>query len=303
MLHGARNAPWYDADVALTIPEMIGLVALALAGARLVTWRVDRLDEKNQRSGTTTAAVALAVLTAGCASDPPGAPTTDRPEPAAPTIPADGSNPHPDWFEQDFFKELVYDAAERGVSCPQGCLLERPSTINILLDRREVTGRCGADFGDFIDVAGKSIPYRRIVATETRGLIESATGVPWRGRVESTADKRRADSIRIDRNWITVEFRVGSWLELKRVAQAWVGKRPGLVTFFVSPNCTLSSARSDDFLSTYAHELGHALGFFHVRLPAAVMTGFPNWNTPTHYTLRESRHMQLAYRTLGSGGR
>ena len=246
---------------------------------------------------TTTVAVALAVLTAGCGSGPPGAPTIDRPEPATPAIPADGPNPHPDWFEEDFFRELVYDAAERGLSCPQGCLLERPSAINVLLNRREVTGRCGADFGDFIDVAGKSIPYRRIVATETRGLIESATGVPWRGRVESTADKRRVDSIRIDRDWITVEFKVRS--RLGRVAQAWVGKRPGLITFFVSPGCTLSSARSDEFLKTYAHELGHALGFFHVRPTVEVMTGFPGFNTPTHYTLRESRHMQLAYRTLG----
>ena len=245
---------------------------------------------------TTTAAIALAVLTAGCGSDPPSAPTTvDRPDPATPTtIPADQ---RPDWFEQEFFRELVHDAAEDGAPCPQGCLLDRPHAINVLLDRREVTGRCGADLGDFIEVAGKSIPYRRIVTTETRPLIESATGVPWLGRVESTADKRRADGIRIDRDWITVEFRVGSWSH--RTAQAWVGKRPGLITFFVSPSCTLSSARSDDFLSTYAHELGHALGFFHVRSPVAVMSGFPNYDRPTHYTLRESRHMQLAYRTLG----
>lgn len=246
---------------------------------------------------TTTAAIALAVLTAGCGSDPPSAPTiVDRPEPATPTNPADQ---HPDWFEQQFFRELVHDAVERRDACPQGCLLERPHAINVLLNRREVTGRCGADLGDFIDVAGKPIPYRSIVAAETRPLIESAIGVPWRGRVESTADKRRVDSIRIDRDWITVDFKVESLATNRRHAQAWVGKRPGHITFFLSPSCKLPSWGSDDFLSVYAHELGHALGFFHVRPPVAVMTGFPNYDTPTHYTLRESRHMQLAYRTLG----
>ena len=34
----------------LTVPEIIGVLALVLAAARFITWRIDRLDEKNEKA-------------------------------------------------------------------------------------------------------------------------------------------------------------------------------------------------------------------------------------------------------------
>jgi hypothetical protein len=110
---------------------------------------------------------------------------------------------------------------------------------------------------------------RRIVPDLTAGRLQVArweTGPTPRGPREG---------------WITVERRdqesiCGSALPGAVAGQIWLSS--------VQPGCRIES--------TFAHEIGHALGFFHVERPGSMMNNPSQGDAPSEF---ERRHSAIAY--------
>ena len=132
------------------------------------------------------------------------------------------------------------------------------------------------------NAAGQRVVLGRHVTTMRR-LIPRAmmqlTGHVYRGRVETGMEDRKR------LGWITVRFDSPYSNEC---GSANIGGNPGSI-LISWPFC------DDDeyFPSTFVHELGHAMGFFHVKTYAAVMSHVGN--SRSTFTPREQYHSQLAY--------
>ena len=110
-------------------------------------------------------------------------------------------------------------------------------------------------------------------------LAEQLTGQPYRGRIET------GDADREEEGWIAVVFeRLNA-----ACGRAWVGADPGRI--WMSPNCFSGEG---SFLSTFAHEVGHAFGFWHVSDYKAVMWHGAGY-TGVRFNAQEEYHARLAY--------
>ena len=70
-----------------------------------------------------------------------------------------------------------------------------------------------------------------------------------------------------------------------------------MVFYLDQDSCELLERTRDEFRSTYAHEMGHVLGFAHVSDPGALMNRSREGNEGVlRFTLKEQRHMRNAYR-------
>lgn len=217
------------------------------------------------------------------------------------------------WFDAKFYDELVYTSidseAERNPNPDsESWVLENPQRMNILVNRIETTGRCGT-FEHTIRTDRHRIPYRHLIWRETRDLFQQATGLTWRGTVSSSADPARVERARRTLDWIVVDFERYNPDDPppgEGIAWAAIGANPGNITFLLSTSCGLSfNGSGEDFRHVYAHELGHALGFWHVRKNGSVM--HPGDYASPVFTDTERQHMQLAYRAgrdhrRGGGG-
>ena len=120
-------------------------------------------------------------------------------------------------------------------------------------------------------------------------IIAAVTGAPYAGRVSAGQD--RVDAA----GWITIRVVTldeatphqehGEWCGL-----AHVGADPGSV-WILSPNERVCAW--GDFDTVLSHELGHALGLWHVRDDDAMMSEF-SWAATT-FSDRERYHSALAY--------
>lgn len=123
------------------------------------------------------------------------------------------------------------------------------------------------------------------------------TGRPYTGRIESGPHDRN------EWGWITVEFPTS--LQAQRRGQALIGANPGRIKmvwdgwWHFGPGSTVGHWF---FENTLQHEIGHALGFWHVSGTRDVMSVEGNDWEHERFTARERYHAQLAYE-VGRGAR
>ena len=118
------------------------------------------------------------------------------------------------------------------------------------------------------------------------GIVEAVTGAPYAGSVHaSTTDVTR-------RGWITIRVVPPGggpdWIQDAWCGGAYVGANPGSIWMIDKPECTTDNMRA----RMLAHELGHALGLYHVPDDDAVMKQF-NWTTT--FSAAERFHGAVAY--------
>ena len=215
--------------------------------------------------------VLIVLLLAGC--DSPTAPTPPPPRPPpsppAPVTPLPGfSDPT---FNATFWSQLIYNAFAKPRDLSGRRSRVMPTTSPNVYIRTTNVERADLAY------------MRRTIP----GIVSAVTGHPYVGRVEHGPDDRQA------RGWITIRVvtadEVPEAWESVSCGYAYVGADPGSVWIapWESPGC--DEAYPARML---AHELGHALGLFHVPDDDAVMKQYA-WTVA--FSDAERHHAQLAY--------
>lgn len=236
--------------------------------------------------------VAGSVLT----RDASGGPSSSAPEVGPVDVRADARY---SWSTR-LYRELISDSLDRNQGWGRAYLLRDPASIRISVFRGDVDGRCAVGR----TVRGRrdtTINYHRIISGAARRLIEDATGQPWRGRVYSTARAGLAEQIANDPGYVTVGFAAASGCPGSRaLGCAQVGTRPGGIRIVLDSACRVLVGNASQFGKVFAHELGHALGFFHVSDTSWTMYGTLR-DGGAGYSGREAQHMELGSRRAREG--
>ena len=122
-------------------------------------------------------------------------------------------------------------------------------------------------------------------------LAEQLTGQPYRGRIEDGIAARE------QRGWITVRFVTQEEepdISEGACGRASVGADPGNIWIIRRARGNKYCADDRVFPELFAHEFGHALGFYHVPDRNAVMASGV-YNGIDQFSAREVYHARLAY--------
>ena len=234
----------------------------------------------------------------GPAPTPPSgpAPTPDPPSGPAPTPPpAPAPDPAaPSWFSSNRYDALVYGVTDGPAQTNAFVLGDAATTLNVLFYH---VGRLRESPSPGLPETC-AIPASVVnpLAQATGGAIRAATGGSWSGRTELTTDVSRVTTALNAPGWSVVVFehnRLSPEYSSATIATAVIGEPSGGIQIFIDDSC---SPRAPDLLSTYVHELGHVLGFFHVPDSSWLMHQFSVVRTQRgSYAPDERRHMQRAY--------
>ena len=228
--------------------------------------------------------VAAAVIV-GCGRSPvaptPVPPVVAPPPPTAtapvtPPLPTPPPVPIPaTTFNGTFWSQLIYNAYSKPGSLSERrswVLPTRSPNVYILTTRLPDTA---------VASMRQAIP----------GIVEAVTGVPYAGTVHAGG----IDGHRL--GWITIRSVARAdapdWVLSAACGAALIGADPGEVWLIDAPDCTTDRMRA----RLLAHELGHALGLYHVPDADAVMKQF-SWVTT--FSAAEQFHGELAYQ-VGRG--
>lgn len=184
-------------------------------------------------------------------------------------------------FEDDFWRKFVYnqhdfpDTIDERVSW-----VLNTKSPNLYIRMGDPSGRHVV-----------SIQRRDHMRKTFPNLVQQMTGEPYRGRIEDGISDREQSG------WITVRF--VTYEEEPAIPEgacgrANVGASTGSI--WIIRRAQENKVCVDDkyFPRIFAHEVGHALGFYHVPDPETVMT--PGWNNLREtFSSREQYHGQLAY--------
>lgn len=186
-------------------------------------------------------------------------------------------------FQRSFWRQLVFDGHE----CPRAGSCKGGTFYYPSLEDRVVAVLSGTSPGFYIrthDDAGHRTFTSSQIATMRRVIpraVEALTGVRFRGEIL----------------WSPQDFSAHGWITITRESlgeevcgRAWVGASPGVIELDTSKGCSLGPL--------LAHEVGHAMGFFHVPNSTDVM--YPSIGTRSSFSSREVFHARVAYQ-LGRG--
>ena len=193
------------------------------------------------------------------------------------------------YFDDQFWQEIVYDARDN----PGG--------------RKNYIWTLAAPLPGFYlwlgDPEGRQVASDAWIPYAERNFpraVESLTGKPYRGRIESGLTNRE------QKGWITVVFDAPPYeREPPSCGRGRVGANPGRIWFYLKEDLTpyCGGEYPRDYTSMILHEIGHALGFFHVSDGRSIMSlGWKSGNFPTQARANDQYHARLAYR-LGRGFR
>ena len=236
-------------------------------------------------------AVSLGILVAGagCGDDTPTAPTPPVVEPDPkpvvderpdPDPPLDIRPVHPE-FDDRSWRQIAFDYYERPEDLSWRTTHVLTFVPNVWLWTLDDTA-----------VAEEAI--RRLLPLAYRDL----TGRHYSGRIESGRQDR------IEPGWITGGVRARRAPDQHR-ATALVGANPGRIRFtwdewwHFGPGNTFGHWR---FETTFRHEVGHALGFWHVSDPTSLMATINRHQSVRWFSAKDEYHARLAYE-VGRGAR
>ena len=197
-------------------------------------------------------------------------------DPGGPSRPVDPR------FNDTFWRQLVFDQFDRPNTIDNPTTLTRVNTksLNVYIRMGDPTGRRVVSY-DQRDHMQRAIPR----------LVEQLTGQPYSGSIEEgIGDRTRS-------GWITVRF--VTYEEEPEIAEgacgrATIGTNPGNIWIIRRARGNKNCVHDAVFPEVFAHELGHALGFFHVADRTAIMTT-DGLTGRASFTEREQYHAQLAY--------
>lgn len=141
-----------------------------------------------------------------------------------------------------------------------------------------------------IDDGGRAVPTG--VLTPTAGTLQTAT-YPWTaglGLAEFLQGAETKDGVD---GWITVHW--AGQATPGQCGQSAVGGTRIDLTYLNGASCSCQSSGEAIKQRTVAHELGHALGYWHTDSPADVMYGQANAACEIQPSAREILHAAIAY--------
>lgn len=216
--------------------------------------------------------VALLLLTACGGTDTAPTPLA-APAPPSPVVAAD-----PARFDAGFNAQLVHDAYDHPADASQRAklLLSSPSI--------------------YLQSTGLSAATVAAIEAEARAIVPALTG----GRMNVAAFETGVGLRPLAFGWIVVELvndPAVTWCGFTDIGAAAGHVRLNLARAFTNGNgCFRSLA------DTFGHELGHALGFYHVADTACIMSiGRPLSHDGTLCD-KEQYHASLAYQSNGAYG-
>lgn len=219
---------------------------------------------KAKRTGFGIIIGVAVLLCAGCAGNSPIAPSSTGFSWLTPSAPLPTTNPQ---FDQSFYNALAHGTLEMGTSTPLHRLMQSPS---IYLQR--------AGLSDAF-VAQIEQTYREEIPAFTGGALTLA-------RFEA-GETTRAEA----GGWIVIELRNDGAADC---GSTKLGASAGHIWINTAAKCQRDGSL---YLSIFAHELGHALGFYHV--DSGLMQ--PYVTKDQQLTDREQLHGAVAYtQALGS---
>ena len=214
----------------------------------------------------------VVLVTLVACNDSPTGPSTFT-DPGSPSRPVESR------FDDAFWRQLVFDQFDNPNTIASTRTRVNATSLNVYIRMGDPTGRRVVSF-DQRDDMRRAIPR----------LAEQLTGQPYRGVIEDgIGDRTRA-------GWITVRFvTVEEEPEISEGAcgRAGVGMDPGSIWIIRRARGNKNCVDDAVLPGVFAHEFGHALGFFHVANRSALMEATGSAGRST-FTDREQYHVSRA---------
>ena len=173
--------------------------------------------------------------------------------------------------------------------------------MNFVFFRGDVAGECEVgqhSVEGFYENGADTISYRHQFAEHTPRVVRRANGDSFSGELLTTADRARFDRLSSTPGWIGIAFEHCGFSEYFGCSRRWytaVGANPGAIRALLQPNCKLPVWNNLWFRLNLAHEIGHALGFWHLREEGHIMGWSPKPPNEV-FSDMEAQHMRYAFR-------
>ena len=241
-------------------------------------------------------AIAVVVVVAACGDSPnPVAPTVSPPSPP-PSPPLPPPSP-PSTIDIDFaFDAAFYQALVHNGYEDPGNVYRHFSVVLMTTSPNFYIRRSTPD--DTMPGCGRRWTLDQLSYMERMipRLVEQLTGEPYRGQVISGCeDRRQAEWITIVSATTREEPRLAGACGMAEVGAygAPGGSGAGRMWFNENPNSSCTRAY---FSRVFVHELGHAMGFYHVPNGFGYVMAKGEYPGRDDFTVKERQHAQHAYK-------